>query len=446
MKNLSSLPIAVIGASPVGLAAAAHLLDRGLEPLVFERGATAGASVANWAHVRLFSPWEYNVDAAARRLLEASGWTMPDPDHLPTGGELVSDYLAPLARHPEIAPRLRLGAEVTHIAREGHSKLSSDGRDAAPFVVVWRDRQGIRHRTHARAVIDASGTWTSPNPIGTDGLPVEGESGNADRIHYGIPDVLGNARPAHSGARTLVVGAGHSAINTVLDLMLLQDADPATRIIWATRSGGIDRLIGGGLADMLPGRGQLGLRAAEAIRSGRLSFHSPFAMDRIDSHGQALRVTGHEDGQAIQFDVDRIVVATGFRPDMSMLRELRQSVDPVVEATPALAPLIDPNLHSCGTVRPHGVEELRQPETDFYIVGMKSYGRAPTFLMATGYEQVRSVAAELAGDHAAARDVRLKLQETGVCKTDPFTAAQACCAPAGVARAGDKERESAFSQ
>jgi hypothetical protein len=108
--------------------------------------------------------------------------------------------------------------------------------------------------------------------------------------------------------------------------------------------------------------------------------------------------------------------------------------------------LIDPNLHSCGTVRPHGVVELRQPETDFYIVGMKSYGRAPTFLMATGYEQVRSVAAELAGDHAAARDVRLKLPETGVCKTDTFPAAKACCAPDGDARAGDKERESAFSQ
>ncbi|MDK3075103.1 FAD-dependent oxidoreductase [Sedimentitalea sp. JM2-8] len=437
MRDLSSLPTAVIGAGPVGLAAAAQLLARGVEPLVFERGSMAGASVSNWAHVRLFSPWEYNVDAAARRLLDASGWTMPDPDHLPTGGELISDYLAPLARHPEIASRLRFGAEVTDIAREGHSRLSGEGRDAAPFTVVWRDGQGIRHRTRARAVIDASGTSTNPNPIGTDGLPVDGETGNADRIDYGIPDVLGTARPAHAGARTLVIGAGHSAINTVLDLMLLQDAEPATRIVWATRSGGIGRLIGGGLADMLPDRGRLGLRAAEAIRSGRLTFHSPFAMDRIDRQGQALRVSGRRDGQEIGLEVDRIVVATGFRPDHSMLRELRLSADPVVETTPALAPLIDPNLHSCGTVRPHGVVELRQPESDFYIVGMKSYGRAPTFLMATGYEQMRSVAAELVGDHAAARDVRLKLPETGVCKTAALPAHPVCCA---------MDREDGFSR
>ena len=48
---------------------------------------------------------------------------------------------------------------------------------------------------------------------------------------------------------------------------------------------------------------------------------------------------------------------------------------------------------------------------------MKSYGRAPTFLLATGYEQVRSIAAALAGDWTAARDVQLDLPETGVCST-----------------------------
>jgi hypothetical protein len=43
---------------------------------------------------------------------------------------------------------------------------------------------------------------------------------------------------------------------------------------------------------------------------------------------------------------------------------------------------------------------------------VKSYGRAPTFLMMTGYEQVRSVAAAIAGDMKAADDVRLVLPET----------------------------------
>lgn len=433
MTDRNALPVAVIGAGPVGLAAAAHLLARGIEPLVFEKGSTAGATIAEWSHVRVFSSWDYNVDKAARALLEATRWSMPDPDYLPTGGELIADYLAPLAAHPSIAPTLHLKAEVLAVAREGHSKLSGTDRDTSPFVVVWRDADGHRHRTLARAVIDASGTWTKPNPIGADGLPVEGEIENADRIVYGIPDVLNSAREDYASKHTLVIGAGHSAINAALDLLDLQDEAPGTRLTWATRSGGIARLLGGGLADELPGRGHLGIRAGEAIRSGRVNFRSPFVVQHIDRTEDGLRVSGEEDGKDVVFDVDRIVVATGFRPDLSILSELRLSLDPVVETTPALAPLIDPNLHSCGTVRPHGVVELGHPEKDFYVVGMKSYGRAPTFLMTTGYEQVRSVVAELAGDHAAAREVQLKLPETGVCMVNSAAPTSPCCAPAPVA-------------
>jgi len=76
-------------------------------------------------------------------------------------------------------------------------------------------------------------------------------------------------------------------------------------------------------------------------------------------------------------------------------------------------------------VRPHGEKELRHPEKDFYIVGSKSYGRAPTFLMATGYEQVRSIAAVIDGDMVAALNVELDLPETGVCSVD--LGANACC-------------------
>ena len=148
-------------------------------------------------------------------------------------------------------------------------------------------------------------------------------------------------------------------------------------------------------------------------------------------------MTARVAGRPTTLLVDRIVVATGFRPELGMLRELRVALDPAVEAPPALAPLIDPNLHSCGTVPPHGAAELAHPEPGFYIVGAKSYGRAPTFLMATGYEQVRSVVAEIAGDHVAAREVRLVLPETGVCSAAPVAAAAAagCCggpAPAEV--------------
>ena len=438
--HVEELPVAVIGAGPVGLAAAAHLIDRGLQPIIFERGQSVGASLLEWAHVRVFSPWRYNIDAAARRLLDRAGWNAPDPDALPTGGEIVSQYLAPFAALPEISATLILGATVTAITRQGLDKVSSAGRDKAPFVIRYVDRDGGEHRLRARAVIDASGTWTQPNPIGIDGLTVPGEALASDRIAYGIPDVVGAARNDYAGRRVLVIGAGHSAINVALALMELQDEAPSTEIFWALRSESVDKLLGGGLNDQLPERGALGLAAKAAMDNGRLKMLAPFAAQHVAKENGGLRISASLGGKPYSLLVDRVVVATGLRPDFSFLRELRVEVDPAVEAPPALTPLIDPNFHSCGTVPPHGIAELAHPEPNFTIVGSKSYGRAPTFLMATGYEQVRSVVASLAGDHKAARQVELVLPETGVCSADHITGparavAAGCCggpAPADV--------------
>lgn len=423
------LPVAVIGAGPVGLAAAAHLIERGLPALICERGDEVGASLEAWGHVRVFSPWLYNIDTAARSLLEETDWTPPDPDKLPTGGELVRDYLLPLARHPKLAPALRLSARVTGITREGFDKMTTPGRESAPFVVRWRGADGRERSARARAVIDASGTWFSPNPAGIDGMPVEGEEECADRIAYGIPDVAGRERESYAGKRVLVIGGGHSAINAVIDLLRLRRDAPRTEIVWALRRNRIDKLLGGGLNDKLPERGALGLAAVKAIEEGQLELLAPFAAQSIQRNGDGLAVTASVDGERRTLAVDRIIVATGLRPDIAMLKELRVALDPAVEAPPALAPLIDPNLHSCGTVPPHGAAELKHPEPGFYIVGSKSYGRAPTFLMVTGYEQVRSVVAEIAGDHEAARQVRLVLPETGVCSGVPDEEAEVggCC-------------------
>jgi NADPH-dependent 2,4-dienoyl-CoA reductase/sulfur reductase-like enzyme len=430
----SELPVAVIGAGPVGLAAAARLVERGLRPVLFETGNRVGAALLDWGHVRVFSPWDYNVDAAARALLSEAGVTAPLGAYLPTGEEIVTQYLEPLSRIPSIAAGLRLGAQVTGITRQGHDLMSNDGRADAPFVVRYRDAEG-EHRLLARAVIDASGTWARPNPMGADGLAVPGEVENSDLVAYGIPDVDGVERESYEGKRTLVLGSGHSAINVALALLDLQEKAPGTQVLWALRRDRIARLLGGGLNDQLPRRGALGLAAKQAIDGGRLTMLAPFVVDRISLMGGALRVQATLGGRPVVEDVDRIVVATGFRPDFSFLRELRLGLDPAVETTPALAPLIDPNVHSCGTVPPHGVDELEHPELGFYIVGSKSYGRAPTFLMATGYEQVRSVVAEIAGDHVAARQVQLVLPETGVCGGPAPADADACCVDDAAAKA-----------
>ncbi|NTF50968.1 NAD(P)-binding domain-containing protein [Rhizobium rhizogenes] len=418
MSHVKELPVAVIGAGPVGLAAAAHLVTRGIPLFVFERDDTVGASLLEWGHVRVFSPWKYNIDAAARSLLEKAGWHGPHDDALPTGSDIVGTYLQPLAALPQIAQNLKLGVTVNAITREGLDKVSSVGRDGSAFIVQYRNRHEQEERLRVRAVIDATGTWTQPNPIGVDGLPVPGEAAASDHIFYGIPDVAGAKKATFAGKRVLVIGGGHSAINAALALMEVQETEPSTEIFWALRRGGVDRLLGGGLNDQLPERGALGLAAKSAMEDGRLNMLAPFAVNRIQQEGDSLRVEAKLAGADYSMVVDRIIVTTGFRPDLSFLRELRIALDPIVEAPPALAPLIDPNLHSCGDVPPHGVVELAHPEPGFTIVGSKSYGRAPTFLMATGYEQVRSVVAEIAGDHKAAREVHLVLPKTGVCSVD----------------------------
>ena len=424
-----ALPVVVVGAGPVGLAAAAHLLERGLEPLVLEAGDAAGAAVSAWGHVRLFSPWRYDVDAAARRLLAATGWVEPDPDALPTGAELVEHYLRPLAATDEIVSRLRTGTRVVAVTRDGADRTRSLGRERRGYLVRTVTADGRVEDVRARAVLDASGTWSTPNPVGPAGLPAIGEDAAAAYLTGPLPDVLGRDRQRFAGRRTLVVGMGHSAANTLLALVELAEQAPGTVVTWAVRGGSPRRLYGGGAADELPARGLLGSRLREAVEDGRVALVTRTAVERLEPRGDLVRVVGRTGADVLELDVHAVVDATGFRPDLDMLREVRLDLDPVVESPARLAELIDPNHHSCGTVPPHGEALLSHPDDGFYLVGMKSYGRAPTFLMATGYEQVRSIAAALAGDRAAADAVELDRPETGVCSTDVTEESSCCGAP-----------------
>jgi hypothetical protein len=417
----SGLPVVVIGAGPVGLAAAAHLLERGLEPLVVEAGDEVGAAIREWGHVRLFSPWEYDIDAAAARLLTSTGWAFPEGDARPTGAELVDSYLAPLAATPQLAPRIRTGTRALAVSRHGVDKTRTVGREGRPYLVrTVCDGQVVD--LQARAVIDASGTWGRSNPLGVAGLPALGEAQAAAWLAGPLPDVLGVDRTRFAGRHTLVVGMGHSAANTLLALVQLREEEPGTEITWAIRRRSPARLYGGGDADGLPARGLLGSTLRAAVTTDAVTLIREFTVTALtppaDGSGP-LTVTGSgRDGKPVSLQIDVIAAATGFRPELDMLREVRLDLDPAVEAPAQLAPLIDPEFHSCGTVPPHGAKLLAHPDEGFYIAGMKSYGRAPTFLLATGYEQVRSIAAALAGDAEAAARIELHLPSTGVCSTE----------------------------
>lgn len=437
MNDINRLPVAVLGAGPVGLAAAAQLIERRIPFFVLVAASRVGANLVDYGHVRLFSPWQYNIDPAMARLLRPTGWQAAPAEDLPLAAEVVSKVLEPFARLAQVADVLHLGTQVMSVAREGFDKVRSAGRDHVPFVIrACRNGQTIEFR--ARAVIDATGTWNTPNPVGASGLPALGEREASRHIYYGIPDVLGHHRSRYAGKRTLVVGAGHSAANALLLLADLATEAPGTRLIWSVRSSQLSRVFGGGDADALPARGELGTSLRRLRDRGGLELWSGFRITEIRPLGDKLAVIGLDDSGKTQRieNVEEIICATGQRPDLTLTSELRVKVDPVLESSAALGPLIDPNLHSCGTVRPHGHRELSHPEQGLYTVGVKSYGRAPTFLMATGFEQARSVVAAIAGDLEAADRVELNLPETGVCsagesQTGDLTG-DTCCAAAPV--------------
>jgi thioredoxin reductase len=422
--NRDALPVLIIGAGPVGLAAAAHALSRNLVPLVLEAGPSAGSAMRRWGHVRMFSPWKYNIDAQAVALLEREGWTRPDGEAYPTGADLVARYLDPLAATPALAPHIRYQARVVTVSRHAHDLMRDGARETAPFLVRVTGPDGDAD-VLARAVIDASGTADRPGVLGAAGVLALGERAASSRIYYGIPDVLGVDRPRYEGRRVLVVGSGHSALNALWELAQLADGDSTMRIVWAMRRTSIGQALGGARNDQLAERGRLGARVRTLLDAGRLDLVTSVRITRVAPSADGVVVS---DGGRDLPAVDEIIAATGFRPDWSILSEVRLDLDPAVECPRALAPLIDPNVHSCGTVRPHGADELTHPDANLFAIGMKSYGRAPTFLLLTGYEQARSVVSAIAGDWEAARRVELVLPDTGACSLDRDEApAVACC-------------------
>ena len=421
----SKLPVVIIGAGPIGLVAGVHLASRGLEFLILEKGPTVGHYVQQWGHVRMFSPWKYAVDPVASQRLRSVGWSEPRADSLPTGKDLRDQWLLPISRLPEIAERLRLETEVLAVGRRGRDRLKSSGREDVPLRLRIRRSDGSQEDIEARAVIDASGTWGNPKPLGASGIEALGELEAADRIDYGIPDLgVDSVRTNFSNRRIAVVGGGDSAFNALLNLTGLAVENPETVIHWILR-GSVPEFVSE-TKDQLPQRAGLAIAVGKRKAEGQLIIHSNFEVETVESREEDLVLRDRRNRTVV---VDRVVCATGSKPDLEMLRELRLDLDLITEAPAALGPLIDPNVHSCKTVPPHGFEELRQPEAGFFMAGVKSYGRAPTFLLLTGYEQVRSIVAAIAGDLTAARDVQLVLPESGVCSANLFeeSSAQASC-------------------
>ncbi len=289
---MAELPVVVVGAGPVGLAAAAELIERGQWPLVLEKADRVGAAVAEWHHVRLFSQWSELVDPAAERLLAGAGWQRPADAEYPTGEQWANRYLRPLA--DLFGDQVRFGAEVVGVARRGRDRVVDAGRDTEPLTVHVRYADGGEERITARAVIDASGTWGDPNPLGGDGLPALGEHAAADRISYRVPDLTDDdVRARYAGRHVVIAGSGHSALTALVAFADLAEREPATRVTWLLRRGTVGSTFGGGESDQLPARGALGLRAKAAVDAGRIGVVPGFRTETVSTDGTWCPTTEH---------------------------------------------------------------------------------------------------------------------------------------------------------
>lgn len=392
--------LAILGAGPIGLEAAAHALELGFDVHVFERG-EPGAHLMAWGHVRMFTPWRMNVGPASARLLAKHGVPVPSGDGCPTGLELAQQVVQPLAAVPEFKGRVHTHSQVVQVTRHGARKadlLGQSERTTHPFRLLVRDSGGRENFLHAHMVIDASGTFGTPNTAGTGGIPARGESYLAPQLSYHPDDVTGLRRDRHAGKTTIVIGAGASALTTVAALAGLAIEVPATRAIWITRD---DTPLAALANDPLAARAALHAEGArlqagdsEAVRWVGGCEVEGFEYNSATHRYRVNLATAA--GTQVE-EADQVIVNCGYGPDATLYRELQ-----IHECYASLAPmklaaaLLDSGATDCTTVPAFGAEQLANPEPNFYVVGAKSHGRGSQFLMQTGYTQVADVLGVLA--------------------------------------------------
>ncbi len=386
-KNLT-----ILGGGPIGVETAARAVEaeRDYEITVLEAG-SVGEHVRSWGHVRLFSPWELNRSRWGSRRLQNAGVTLADDGDYPTGDEYVADYLLPLAESLRDDVDFRLHTKVVGVSRDDVLKpehVGGEKRREVPFLIRTDGLDG-RGFEEADIVIDTTGVLAMPSPLGPGGLPAVGERRLNGAITRAIPDV-DMRRGDFANQRTLVVGHGHSAMTTLDALNRLRDQAENTQVVWAFRTGAepcteIED-------DPLPERARLD-RFGNAASRGEIVGITPIpnaTVRRIDETGDELTVTLDTAEGTQQVTVDHIVANVGYRPDISLYRELQVHLCYATDGPMSLAASLmaaDAGAN-CLDQSSGGIETLTTPEPDFYVLGAKSYGRNPNFLLNVGFEQI----------------------------------------------------------
>lgn len=393
--------VAILGSGPTGLEAALAAAEAGYSFAVYETAPEIAGHVADWGHVRLFTPWSMNVSPRARQALAAAGREVPDGDICPTGAELRRELLEEIADLPQIAPHLRLSSRVLGVGRRGllkHEEISSAERARRPFRLLI-ERDGREQVEEADVVLDCTGSYGVPNSLGDGGIPAPGETSLGERIGHRIPDLSREAGD-FAGRTVLLAGAGHSAQTAARDLAELAASAPGTRVVWAVREG--DPCWGTVADDPLPARAGLARRSGELVAgaSPAVEIHRSAAVESLEREGEKIRVTLRlADGGTSTMVVDRVLSLTGSVGDSTLYRQL-QVHECYAFAAPmklSAALLGAAGGGNCLAQTSHGADTLANPEPGFFILGSKSYGRNNTFLVRVGWEQVGEVFGALGG-------------------------------------------------
>lgn len=387
--------VAILGAGPIGIETALRAIEDGYEVEVFDQNGP-GAHVATWQHVRFFSPWALNRSVRGEKVSRELGMELGGADVYPTGRQYLDEYLLPLASSRLLGPRIRKGATVLGISRRQVHKgewIGRPERGASPFIIQILE-QGGETFVEADIVIDATGVLQSPNRLGPGGLHASGERQASSVIASGIPDVLGEDRETYAGKRVLVVGEGYSAATSLKLLAELRRAAPQTQLSWVMRSFETPYEVIPN--DSLPERAALVQFANDAAR-GQIEGLTPLVgsiIVAIDPGDEGVRVQIESKGQARVLTVDRIISNVGYRPDTTLFQELQVHLCYASEGPMKLAASLlaaGGGGGDCLAQTSGGVDVLRNPEPNFFILGAKSYGRNSDFLLKLGFAQIDEV-------------------------------------------------------
>jgi thioredoxin reductase len=377
--------LVIIGAGPVGLAAALGGVQRGWDVSVLESD-EVGTALRRWGATRFFSPLGMNLPPGTREIL---GRNVPDDESILTGPEFADNILGPLAQSDALAGRIKVGHRVVAVGRAGLTRCDFAGhpiRSERAFRLLVDTPQGEK-TFEADSVIDASGTYGQPVAIGFGGMPAPGERSLAQRPIRDLGE-LHAIRDSMHGKRILLTGHGHSAANAILVLAEIAEQAPETQIVWACRSFN-QRPCVEVPSDPLPERQQVVAQANQlAMRPpGWLTMQRRASVESLANEDGASRVA-LSGGRVVV--VDEIVALNGYRPDLSFLSELPIDIAPVTEGSGRLARALA-NVTDCLSVPSLTPADLDTGESGFHLAGAKSYGRARTFLLKNGYAQLHSM-------------------------------------------------------